>query len=212
MIYNPVKNLVACGVRDILIVTSSQHMGDIVTTLGSGEEFDADFTYKVQEEAKGIADALHLGKGFAGKDSIFVLLGDNIFEQPLIHSAHNYRTEQSERGARVMLVKVDTPSSLGIAALDEKKVLEIQEKPEKPLSNYAVVGAYFYDSQVWEIIEHLKPSNRGEYEITDVNNAYIAKGELQYDFVQGMWMDTGTFESYHRANEILFSRLKGEHS
>ncbi len=212
MIYNPVKNLVTCGVREILIVTSSQHMGDIVTTLGSGEEFDADFTYKVQDEAKGIADALRLGKGFAGEDSVFVLLGDNIFEQPLIHFVQNYRTEQGERGARVMLVKVDNPSSFGIAALDEKKVLEIQEKPEKPTSNYAVVGAYLYDSQVWEIIEGLSPSKRGEYEITDINNIYIAKGELEYDFVRGMWMDTGTFESYHRANEILFSRMKGEHS
>ena len=211
MIYNPVKNLVACGVREILIVTSSRHMGDIVTTLGSGEEFNADFTYKVQDEAKGIADALRLGKGFAGEDSVFVLLGDNIFEQPLIHFVDNYRTEQGEIGARVMLVKADNPSSFGIAALDEKKVLEIQEKPEKPTSNYAVVGAYLYDRHVWEIIEGLRPSRREEYEITDVNNAYIARGELEYDFVRGMWMDTGTFESYHRANEILFSRMKAEY-
>ena len=106
-----------------------------------------------------------------------------------------------------MLVEVDDPTSFGVAALDETKVVEIQEKPEKPKSNYAVVGAYLYDSHVWEIIESLKPSKRGEYEITDVNNAYIARGELSYDFVRGMWMDTGTFESYHRANEILFSRL-----
>ena len=212
MIYNPVKNLVACGIREILIVTSSEHMGDIVTTLGSGEEFEADFTYKVQEEAKGIADALRLGKGFAGDDSVFVLLGDNIFEQPLVHFVDNYKAKQAQKGARVMLVKVDNPSGFGIAALDEKKVLEIQEKPEKPMSNYAVVGAYLYDSQVWNIIEALHPSKRGEYEITDVNNAYIAKGKLEFDFVRGMWMDTGTFESYHRANEILFNRMGEEQS
>lgn len=210
MIYNSVKNLVTCGIKEILVVTSSLYMGDIVTSLGSGIEFGADFTYKVQEEARGIADALYLGKKFAGNDPVFVLLGDNIFERPLVHFVDNYITKQSENGARVMLVEVDDPSSFGIAALDEKKVLEIQEKPEKPISNYAVVGAYLYDSQVWEIIERLKPSDRGEYEITDVNNAYIAKGELEYDFVQGMWMDTGTFESYHRANEILFKHTEGE--
>ena len=209
MIYNPVKNLVACGVKEILVVTSSIHMGDIVTSLGSGIEFGADFTYKVQEEAKGIADALYLGKRFAGDDSVFVLLGDNIFEQPLNHFVHNYITKQDGKGARVMLVKVDNPSSFGIAALDEKKVLEIQEKPENPKSDYAVVGAYLYDTQIWKIIEDLSPSNRGEYEITDVNNTYIAKGELEFDFVRGMWMDTGTFDSYHRANEILFSHMEG---
>lgn len=212
MIYNPVKNLVACGIIEILVVTSSQHMGDIVTTLGSGDEFGADFTYKVQEEAKGIADALRLGRRFAGDEPVFVLLGDNIFDRPLTHFTENYRMLQKEKGARVMLVEVDDPTSFGVAALDEKKVVEIQEKPEKPKSNYAVVGAYLYDNRVWDVIEKLKPSQRGEYEITDVNNAYIARGELEYDFVKGMWMDTGTFESYHRANEILFSRIKEGHS
>lgn len=205
MIYNPVKNLIACDIREILVVTSSRHMGDIVTSLGSGEEFGADFTYKVQEEARGIADALRLGRRFAGDDAILVLLGDNIFDRPLIHFVQNFQMLQGEHGARVMLVKVDNPSEFGVAALDEKNVVEIQEKPEKPKSNYAVVGAYLYDSQVWEIIESLHPSKRGEYEITDVNSAYIAKGELQYDFVEGIWMDTGTFESYHRANELMFS-------
>ncbi len=210
MIYNPVKNMVACGVREILVVTSSLHMGMIVTSLGSGEEFGADFTYKVQEEARGIADALRLGRRFAGDESLFVLLGDNIFDRPLTRFVENFRTSQNERGARVMLVEVDDPTSFGVAALDEKKVVEIQEKPEKPKSNYAVVGAYLYDPQVWEIIETLKPSKRGEYEITDVNAAYIEKGELEYDFVEGIWMDTGTFESYHRANELLYARLREE--
>lgn len=204
MIYNPVKNLVACGVKEIMIVTSSLHMGDIVTSLGSGAEFGADFTYKVQDEAGGIADALRLCRGFAGEEPVFVLLGDNIFERPLLHFVENYRTMQGERGARVMLVKVDNPSAFGVAALDEQKVVEIQEKPERPKSDYAVVGAYLYDSRVWGIIDQLKPSARGEYEITDVNNAYIAQGELEYDFVQGVWMDTGTFESYHRANQLMF--------
>lgn len=210
MIFNPVKNLVECGVGEILVVTSSRHMGDIVTNLGSGSDFGADFTYKVQEEAKGIADALRLGRQFAGNSPVFVLLGDNIFEKPLTHFVRNFRERQNCRGARVMLVEVDDPSSFGVAALDERKVIEIQEKPQKPKSNYAVVGAYLYDSQVWDIINELRPSGRGEYEITDVNNTYIEKGELEYDFVSGLWMDTGTFESYHRANEILFARFRRE--
>ena len=208
MIYNPVKNLVACGINEILVVTSSLHMGDIVTSLGSGVEFGADFTYKVQEEAKGIADALRLAKRFAGDESVFVLLGDNIFDTPLTHFVENYREQQREQGARIMLVEVDDPSSFGVAALDEQKVVEIQEKPEKPKSNYAVVGAYLYDSRLWEIIEGLKPSKRGEYEITDVNSAYIERDALHYDFLKGIWMDTGTFESYHRANQMMFSSLK----
>lgn len=211
MIFNPVKNLVECGVEEILVVTSSQHMGDIVTTLGSGCDFGADFTYKVQEEAKGIADALRLGRQFAGSSPVFVLLGDNIFEKPLTHFVRNFRERQNCRGARVTVVKVDDPSSFGVAALDEHKVIEIQEKPQNPKSDYAVVGAYLYDSQVWDIIDGLRPSARGEYEITDVNNAYIEKDGLEHDFVSGLWMDTGTFESYHRANEILFARFfRGE--
>lgn len=208
MIFNPVKNLVECGVEEILVVTSSRHMGDIVTNLGSGCDFGADFTYKVQEEAEGIADALRLGRQFAGSSPVFVLLGDNIFEEPLTHFVKNFRERQNCRGARVMLVEVDDPSSFGVAALDEKKVIEIQEKPQKPRSNYAVVGAYLYDSKVWSIIDGLRPSERGEYEITDVNNVYIEKGELEYDFVSGLWMDTGTFESYQKANEILFTRSR----
>ena len=141
MIYNPVRNMVACGVVEILIVTSSTHMGEIVAALGSGTEFGADFTYKVQEEARGIADALRLGRGFSGGAPVFVLLGDNVFAEPQVHFVDNYRTEQQQRGARIMLVEVDDPTAFGVAALDEKKVVEIQEKPEKPKSNYAVVGA-----------------------------------------------------------------------
>ena len=142
MIYNPVKNLVACGVDEILVVTSSLHMGEIVACLGSGAEFGADFTYKVQEEARGIADALRLGRRFAGDEPVFVLLGDNIFERPLTHFVENFRSAQGERGARVMLVKVGNPSAFGVAALDERKVVEIQEKPENPKSDYAVVGDF----------------------------------------------------------------------
>jgi len=206
MIYNPIRNMKACGITEILIITSSLHMGDMVNLLGSGKEFGIDFTYKVQDEAKGIADALRLGERFAGEDNILVLLGDNVFEKPVKYMVDNYIKKQRSKGARVLLIEVDDPNRFGIAALDEKKVVEIQEKPQKPKSNYAVVGAYLYDSKVWDIIRKIKPSGRGEYEITSVNNGYIKTDQLEYDIVKGEWMDTGTFESYYQANKIMFEK------
>ena len=204
MIYNPIRMMQACGIVEVLVVTSTEHMGDMVAALGSGGEFDLQFSYKVQDETKGIADALRLAMGFAGLDNILVILGDNIFDKPLDYFVKNYQFNQKNKGARVLLVEVDDPQSFGIAALDEEKVIEIQEKPESPKSKYAVVGAYLYDHKVFRIIDGISPSARGEFEITSVNNAYIKMGELHYDFVQGRWMDTGTFESYFRANQILF--------
>jgi len=181
-------------------------MGDVVNLLGSGTEFGLDFSYKVQDEARGIADALRLAEGFAGNAPVFVLLGDNVFEQPADYFVKNYLEQQGGRGARVMLTEVAEPSQFGVAALDEKKVIEIQEKPDRPKSPYAVVGAYLYDERVWDIIRNTKLSARGEYEITSVNNEYIARGELEYDFCRGRWMDTGTFESYLVANQLMFER------
>jgi len=206
MIHNPIRNMVACGVREVLVVTSSSHMGDIVNLLGGGREFGLDLTYKVQDEALGIADALRLAEGFAGADNVLVLLGDNVFENPVDFFVRNYLDGQGGRGARVMLCEVAEPSQFGVAALDEKKVVEIQEKPDRPKSPYAVVGAYLYDPRVWDVIRGLSKSARGEYEITAVNNEYIRLGELEYDFVRGRWMDTGTFESYAIANAWMFER------
>jgi len=203
MIYNAVRNMAACGVSEILVVTSSAHMGDIVNNLGSGREFGVDFSYKVQDEPRGIADALRLARVFAGPDNVFVLLGDNIFEIPPRHFLENYRKIQGCRGARVLLVEVEDPTRFGVAALDEMKVVGILEKPECPPTPYAVVGAYLYDSSLWEILEGLEPSPRGEYEITDVNNAYADRDLLEYDFVRGRWMDTGTLESYFLANAMF---------
>jgi glucose-1-phosphate thymidylyltransferase len=205
MIYNPVRNMAACGIRDVLIVTSSSHIGDIVNLLGSGKEFGVRFVYTVQDDARGIADALALGRSFAGSDNVFVLLGDNYFDTPPAYFLSHYRRRQRGVGARVMLVEVASPSEFGIAALDETKVVEIQEKPHTPKSNYAVVGAYLYDRHLWDILDRIRPSKRGEYEITSVNNAYIRRGELEYDFVKGMWMDTGTFESYFVANQFAYA-------
>ena len=176
-------------------------MGDVVNLLGSGKDFNCDFTYKVQEEALGIAQALSLAENFAAGESIAVLLADNIFEQTIKPYVDNFRKQNV--GARVLLKSVNDPERFGIAALDEFHVMSIEEKPKQPKSNYAVVGAYFYDSQVFDIIRGTSISERGEYEITSVNNEYIKRGQLQYDIVQGGWTDAGTFESWIEANQML---------
>lgn len=209
MIYNPIRNMVACGIRDVRIVTSSEHMGQMVGALGSGSDFGLNFSYSVQDEANGIADALRLAEHFVGNDTVLVLLGDNVFEEPIDYFVDHFHQEQQDKGARVLLVEVSDPQRFGVAALDEQNVVEIQEKPEHPKSNYAVVGAYIFDSRAFDIIRHIKPSARGEFEITSVNNRYIELGDLQYDFVScGRWMDTGTFESYYEANSIMFDKYR----
>jgi glucose-1-phosphate thymidylyltransferase len=212
MIYHSVRQLAGIGVKEILVVTSTDHMGDVVNLLGSGKEFGCDFTYKVQEEALGVAHALGLAESFVAGERVTVLLADNIFERSIRPYAENFIKQ--ENGARVLLKSVDDPTGLGIAALDELHVISIEEKPEHPKSNYAVVGAYFYDSQLFDIIRELSPSERGEYEITSVNNEYIRRGQLEYDVVQGGWNDAGMFESWIEANEMLLRNdnqiLEGE--
>ncbi len=202
MIFHPIKQLVSAGIDQIMIVTSTDHMGDIVKVLGSGKEFGCEFTFKVQEEAKGIADALLLAENFAGNDKIVVFLGDNVFEYSIYPYVNNFKTQ--EKGARVLLKKVNDPERFGIAAMDEKHILEIEEKPQSPKTDFAVVGVYMYDKRIFDIIRIIKPSDRGEYEITSVNNVYINDQELKYDIVKGRWVDSGTFESYFEANGLLY--------
>jgi glucose-1-phosphate thymidylyltransferase len=185
-----------------MVITSTHHMGDVVNSLGSGRRFGCEFTYRVQEEAGGIAHALVLAESFAAKDKIVVLLGDNIFERSI--QPHVAAFGEQRNGARVLLKEVGDPERFGIAALDEKHVIDIEEKPKNPKSNFAVVGCYMYDNKVFDIIRDTRPSARGEMEITTVNNVYIKLGWLQYGFVQGRWTDAGTFESLHEANSILF--------
>ncbi|NMC00548.1 MAG: NTP transferase domain-containing protein [Thermoanaerobaculaceae bacterium] len=203
MIYYPVEKFTEIGIEEILIVTGTEHMGDVVSLLGSGREFNCRFTYKVQDEAGGIAQALLLAENFAGGDSVSVILGDNIFEDSLKMMAENFIKNQKEKGARIALKKVGDPQRFGVATLKGDKVVKIVEKPKEPESDYAVTGIYFYDATVYEIIKKQKPSGRGELEITDVNNAYIERNELQYDFLSGWWTDAGTFESLKTANELL---------
>ena len=201
MLFHPLRQLVDAGIRDILVVTSTEHMGDVVRCLGSGQDFGCELTYRVQEEAGGIAHALALGEGFAGGDRVCVLLGDNIFEHAIAPYVEAFRRQ--EKGARVLLKQVGDPERYGVAALDEKHVVEIEEKPSNPKSRYAVVGFYLYDGSVFDIIRTIAPSKRGELEITAVNNAYIERGELEYDFCRGRWTDAGTFDSLLEANRIL---------
>ncbi len=201
MIFHPIRQLVSAGIRDILVVTSTDHIGDVVTCLGSGAEFSCSFTYRVQETAGGIGHALALGEDFARGERVCVLLGDNVFEYSIAPYARAF--ESQARGARVLLKEVGDPERYGVAVLHERRVVAIEEKPEKPRSFHAVVGVYFYDRTVFDILRQIRPSERGEIEITAVNNAYIERGELHYDICRGRWTDAGTFDSLHEANRIL---------
>jgi glucose-1-phosphate thymidylyltransferase len=201
MIFNPIRKLVEAGITDILVVTSTEHMGDIVNQLGSGQELGCQFTYRVQEEAGGIAQALALGEGFAHGERILVILGDNITTGSLQPHVEAFLAQP--RGAKVLLKKVGDPERYGVAAIDEQQIVAIEEKPEHPRSDFAVIGYYLYDAQVFDLIRGIQPSARGELEITAVNNAYIAKGELTYGVLEGEWTDAGTFESWQHANRMM---------
>ncbi len=201
MIYYPIEKLVNAGIDEILVVTGVEHMGDVVNLLGSGKDFGCRFTYKVQDEAGGIAEALGLAEDFSHGQPLLVILGDNIFQAQLKEYADKFTAQKT--GARVLLKQVQQPQRFGVAQIHNNKVINIEEKPSKPKSNYIITGIYFYDAGVFDIIKTLKPSGRGELEITDVNNAYIAKGQLEYDILDGWWTDAGTFESLEMANEFI---------
>jgi len=201
MIYYPIEKLTSAGIKEILIVTGVDHMGDVVNLLGSGKDFGCRFTYKVQDEAGGIAQALSLAENFAGEQPVVVILGDNIFQTSLKNHIGKFASQKA--GARVLLKQVPDPQRFGVAQLSGKKVIGIEEKPKKPKSDYAVTGVYFYDVSVFNIIRTLRPSARKELEITDVNNAYITDGRLEYDIMEGWWSDAGTFESLGRVNELV---------
>ncbi|ANY74139.1 spore coat protein [Paenibacillus ihbetae] len=200
MIFYPVYKLRQAGLTDILIVTGKDHMGDVVNLLGSGRDMGVSFTYKVQDEAGGIAQALYLAKQFAGEEQIAVILGDNVFEDDI--SSYVSKFKQQKSGAKILIKEVSDPQRFGVPELEGDRIVSIEEKPSYPKSQYAVTGIYMYDSSVFDIIKTLKPSPRGELEITDVNNAYIERGELTFDILQGWWTDAGTHASLARANEL----------
>jgi len=200
MIYYPIEKLINAGIDEILIVTGTDHMGAVVNLLGSGKDFGCRFTYKVQDEAGGIAQALGLAENFVGSDTMTVILGDNIFEASLDAALENYPGS----GGQILLQKVDDPERFGVAELDGDKIVGIEEKPDQPKSDYAVTGIYMFDSRVFDLIKTLKPSGRGELEITDVNNHYIKKGEMRFSVLEGWWTDAGTPESYKIANQLAY--------
>ncbi len=200
MVYYPLQTLVDAGVRDILLVSGRGHVGHFLELLGSGAELGVRLSYEVQKEAGGIAQALGLAESFAGGDNVAVILGDNIFQDNVREPIRSFR-----HGARIFLKTVENPSRFGVAYVDEVngKVLRVEEKPHDPRSSYAVTGLYLYDHDVFRIIRKLRPSARGELEITDVNNAYIRQGKLSYTVLDGYWSDAGTFESLYRASEMV---------
>jgi glucose-1-phosphate thymidylyltransferase len=205
MIFNPIRQLISAGLTDILIVTSREHMGDVVRLLGSGSEFGCSFTFKVQDKPGGIADALSLAEGFACDERIIVILGDNILTRSIKPYVEAFSKQKC--GAKVLLKRVGDPERFGVASLDEqsKMIIQIEEKSPSPKSNYAVIGVYMYDNNVFSFIRSIKPSDRGELEITSVNNIYANNGDLTFDILEGEWTDAGTFESLMYANELLLN-------
>ncbi|MFI2859223.1 sugar phosphate nucleotidyltransferase [Paenibacillus sp. JSM ZJ436] len=208
MIFHGIQKLKKAEVKDILIVTGKDHMGDVVNLLGSGREMGVNFTYKVQDEAGGIAQALDLAEQFVAQEKMVVILGDNVFQDNIAPFVNNFRKQ--DKGAKILLQKVEDPHRFGVAELNDGKIVSIEEKPKNPKSDYAVTGIYMFDHQVFDIVKTLKPSNRGELEITDVNNAYISKGELTFDVLKGWWTDAGTHNSLARANELAKDLTFGE--
>jgi glucose-1-phosphate thymidylyltransferase len=204
MIFYPIERLLEAGIEEILIVTGTDHMGDVVNLLGSGKDFGCRFTYKVQDEAGGIAQALGLAENFVGNDCMTVILGDNIFDFSLKEATEKY----SGSGAHILIKEVHDPSRYGVAELDGDRIISIKEKPENPKSSYCVTGIYMYDADVFEYIRTLKPSGRGELEITDVNNHYIRAEMMTYSILQGWWTDAGTPDSYRIANELAYKSEK----
>lgn len=198
MIFYPLETLLRAGINDIVVVTGKEYAGGFLKLLGSGRSFGARFTFEIQEEAGGIAQALSLAEHIADDESVAVILGDNIFEDDFPDVVKNFKG-----GAHVFLKEATDASRFGVAEISNDRIIDIEEKPANPKSNLAVTGLYIYDNSVFQIIKTLKPSNRGELEITDVNNHYVQNGNMHYSIVNGEWTDAGTFESLFRANRIV---------
>lgn len=197
MIFYPLATLLDAGIKDILVVTGKEYAGGFIKLLGSGRKFNCRFTFEVQEDASGIAHALGLAAEYVGGDSAAVILGDNMYEDSFAQEI-----QQFSSGAHIFLKHVPDAYRFGVAHVQDGLILGIEEKPKSITAGDAVTGLYLYDSRVFEIIKTLKPSGRGELEITDVNNAYIDSGEMKYSYVKGNWTDAGTFESMYRATVI----------
>lgn len=202
MVYYPIQTLVNAGIEEILLVTGGKNAGDFLRLLGNGRDFGLKhLNYTYQEGEGGIAEALGLAEYFAAGEPICVILGDNIIENNVCGAVDNFKSQPS--GAKILLKEVADPQRFGVVEIKGDRVVGIEEKPRSPKSNYAVIGIYLYDASVFQKIRRLKPSGRGELEITDVNNFYIDEGTLTYEVLDGWWTDAGTFESLLRANNLV---------
>lgn len=204
MIYYPLNTLIKAGIKDILIIVAPEQAGHYLNLLGSGKEFGVKFTYEIQDKPEGLAQAFLIGERFIDEDSVCMILGDNIFEDDFSDDIKNFKG-----GAKVFAKRVPDPHRFGVVEFDENnKAISIEEKPEKPKSNYCVTGLYVYDNQVVNISKNLKPSDRGELEITDVNRTYLEKGQLDVAMVEGTWIDAGTFDSLLEAQILAKEKLQ----
>ena len=213
MVTYAVEALVRAGIDELMLVTGGTHAGEFFRLLGNGHEYGIDrLAYGYQDQAGGIAEALGLAERFVGRDKVCVMLADNIFQRSLAPIVENF-TRQA-KGARIVLSRVEEDEHLrhlGVAAMDGDRVTEIVEKPEAPPSRFAVTGVYFYDEQVWDVIPTLEPSGRGELEITDVNNHYVAQGTMEHDVVEGFWGDAGeSIEAYYEVNDFVRRNAENE--
>lgn len=199
MVLYPLMKMAEAGIREVLLVTGGQHAGDFLRLLGSGKELGLRLSYTYQEGEGGIADALSLAEDFADGEPIVVILGDNIFQEPLGPFVERY----PGRGAMILLAEVPDPERFGVPVIEDGVIKRIIEKPKEPPSRFAVTGIYFYDKRVFDVIRGLCPSERGELEITDVNNWYIERGEMRHEVLSGWWTDAGTFESLFRASVLV---------
>ena len=208
MIYYPIDTLIKAGIKDILIIIAPDYSGHFLNLLGDGKEFGARFSFAVQKEPRGLADAFIIGEDFIGDDNVTMILGDNIFEQDFSPEITNFKS-----GAMIFARKVDDPERFGVVEFDQNmKAISIEEKPAQPKSNYAVVGLYTYDNQVVNIAKNLKPSDRGEIEITDINRIYLEKGQLQVNVFDSLWEDAGTFDSLLHVSNIMAEKERAKQS
>ena len=202
MIYYPIETLINAGITDIMIVTGGNYAGDFLRLMGNGKDFGLKhLNYTYQEGEGGIADALSLAEYFADGEPICVVLGDNIIEKNIIKAVQDFKVQK--KGAKIMLKEVPDPERFGVAEITDGSLVNIVEKPKSPRSNLAVIGIYLYDADVFDIVKTLKPSDRGELEITDVNNAYVKDGTMTWEMLDGWWTDAGTFESLLRASVLV---------
>ncbi len=203
MIYYPLNTLLKAGITEILIIVGPEHAGQYLNLLGSGSEFGARFTYEIQDEPRGLADAFIIGKSFVGKDDVVMILGDNIFADDLTDEIKNFK-----KGAKIFAKTVPDPERFGVVEVDSNgKAVSIEEKPKAPKSNLCITGLYVYDNRVMDIASSVKPSERGELEITDLHNWYLEKGELEVAMVNNEWIDAGTFDSLLDAQNLAKTKL-----